>query len=157
MIILSHWTLIGSINLTRGILKPDYWPRVAVTATLINLADLVEFYIILLCIMNFIRKFRYFLFRNLEKKKTICFIVNYFRFIIFQFHFYFIANQLIFQKLFLVINFRLYLLAAAHFDLLVSYLNIKIIFQSLTLCFIISVTFDACDILSKEIFLSENV
>jgi hypothetical protein len=68
MIILSHWTLTGSINLTRGILKPHYWPRVAVVGTLINLADLVEFYIILLCIMNYIRRFSYFLFQNLEKK-----------------------------------------------------------------------------------------
>ena len=110
--------------------------------------------------MNFIKRFSFFLIRYLEKNKVSYFIINYFftfRFIIFQFHFYFFVNQQNFQELYLVINFRLYLMATQYFDLLVNFLNIVLNFQSITICFINTVAFKAYPILIKEIFLSENV
>jgi hypothetical protein len=117
---------------------------VVLVETSINLADSIEFNTNFICIMNFIRRFSFFLIQYLEKNKVTYFIIIYFYtflFIIFQFHFYLVVNQQNFQELYLVINFRLYLMAAAYFDLLVNFLNIVFNFQSLTTCFIITVVF----------------
>ncbi len=137
IIFMIKWILIDSIKFTKNVMESGYWWLVVLVGTSINLADSIEFNTNFIWIMNFIRRFSFFIILYLEKKKVSYFIIIYFY--TFQFRFFFAENQQNFQELYLVINFRLYLMDAAYFDLLANFLNIIFNFQSLPTCFIITV------------------